>query len=317
MRRMVILSVVLLLALAIGGCGIVPREGTHLILGGNDVIATGEVVNEPLTVLGGNVTVEEGARLTGDLFVLGGNVTANGEIERDVHLYGGNLTLGPSAVVRGDISRYGGNVTQSPGARVEGQIATYEGVRLPFEWSPQVVRIGQGIGYVFRTLLVTILAGVVVLLWPNATGRVATAMWTTPGVVAAVGLVTVIGVPILLVLCAITLILLPVTLVGALLLAAAGLFGWIALGLETGRRLSAGLDLGERSPVLFAVGGTLVFTLVVDAIGLIPWVGWIAPTLASIIGIGAVVLTRFGTRAYAPPAGPTVPPAPMEQPTAM
>lgn len=317
MRYVILLSVVVLLALIVSGCGIVPGTGTNLILGGNERITTGEVVNEPLTVLGGNVTVEEGARLTSDVVVVGGNVTADGEIERDVYVYGGNLTLGPHAVVHGNISKFGGNIVQSPGARIDGQIETRENIRLPFAWSPQVIRIGQGVGYVFRTLLLTILAAVVVLLWPNATGRVATAIRTTPGVVAAVGLVTVIGVPILLVLCAITLILLPVTLIGALLLAVAGLFGWIALGLETGRRLSAILNLSEVSPVLLAVGGTLVFTLVVDGIGLIPWLGWIAPTLATILGVGGVALTRFGTRSYAPPAGPTVPPVSMEQPSAM
>ncbi|MFQ5923361.1 MAG: hypothetical protein ACE5M4_11005, partial [Anaerolineales bacterium] len=37
---------------------------------------------------------------------------------------------------------------------------------------------------------------------------------------------------------------------------------------------------------------------VVGGIGLIPCIGWLAPLLVGAAGLGAVILTRFGSREY-------------------
>jgi len=51
-------------------------------------------------------------------------------------------------------------------------------------------------------------------------------------------------------------------------------------------------------------------------IQIIPCVGWIAPVVLACIGLGAVTLTRFGTRPYLPnmpvQSAPPPPPAPTE-----
>jgi hypothetical protein len=44
--------------------------------------------------------------------------------------------------------------------------------------------------------------------------------------------------------------------------------------------------------------GTLLLMLVVGAIGLFPCVGWLAPFLAALLGIGGVAVTIFGSRPY-------------------
>ena len=42
-----------------------------------------------------------------------------------------------------------------------------------------------------------------------------------------------------------------------------------------------------------------LLALVVDATGqFIPCIGWIFPALVAVIGIGALILTRFGTQSY-------------------
>jgi hypothetical protein len=65
------------------------------------------------------------------------------------------------------------------------------------------------------------------------------------------------------------------------------------------------MEVGERftkaihqnwAPVLSAGFGTFLLMFVVGAFGLIPCIGWIPEFLIGMIGIGAVVMTTFGSR---------------------
>jgi hypothetical protein len=111
----------------------------------------------------------------------------------------------------------------------------------------------------------------------------------------------------------VTLILIPVAVlvvfVGALALVLAWLFGIIALGNEVGERFTQSINQ-TWAPVFTAGFGTFLLMLVGGAIGEIPCIGWLFVALVGLVGIGAAVLTRFGTRpfqtvaatAYTPPA---------------
>ena len=48
--------------------------------------------------------------------------------------------------------------------------------------------------------------------------------------------------------------------------------------------------------------GTLVFMILIDLISIIPFVGSLIALLAVTIGLGAVMLTRFGLREFVPAA---------------
>jgi hypothetical protein len=94
-----------------------------------------------------------------------------------------------------------------------------------------------------------------------------------------------------------------VTILLALLAALLLGFGWVALGVEAGRRLAAGLEQ-DWQPVVQAGIGTFLVAIVAYAMGLTPFIGWIVPILVGFIGMGGVLLSRFGTRAY-PPVTPS------------
>jgi predicted DNA repair protein MutK len=101
----------------------------------------------------------------------------------------------------------------------------------------------------------------------------------------------------------ITICLIPVSIIGIIILVVAVVFGWIALGLEVGKRL--GIALNQKyQPVVMAGLGTLVLSLVVNGINFIPCVGWLAPFLVGAVGLGGVVLSRFGTQTYMISAAP-------------
>jgi hypothetical protein len=94
----------------------------------------------------------------------------------------------------------------------------------------------------------------------------------------------------------------------------------VALGQEVGERFTKAINQ-EWSPVLTIGFGTFLLVLAGGVIGLIPCLGGIALFLLGVIGIGASVMTLFGTRplqipsltVYTPPTPPSesgqIPPA--------
>ncbi len=153
---------------------------------------------------------------------------------------------------------------------------------------------------ILRTLLMAGLAVLVVMFFAEPTARAAKAVLDAPVITGALGLLTVIVVPVLFVLLAITICLLPVGIVGALIFAVAWVFGSIAVGLEVGLRL-ANVFNWHPHPAAAAGLGTLFLQLV----GLVPCFGGLVAFVVGILGVGAILLTRFGSRAYIKPSDST------------
>jgi hypothetical protein len=110
-----------------------------------------------------------------------------------------------------------------------------------------------------------------------------------------IGLLTVLVAPLAVAILSITIILIPVAFIGVLLLLFAWLFGIIALGQEVGERFTHSINQ-SWAPVVTTGFGTFLLMLVGGYIGLIPCVGWLAPALLGLLGIGAVAVTWFGSR---------------------
>jgi hypothetical protein len=110
------------------------------------------------------------------------------------------------------------------------------------------------------------------------------------------------------------LILLPLSLIGVVVLVCGFVFGWVSIGLEVGKRIEKMFKVEDPwVPAVSAGVGTLTLSVVSYSVGLIPCIGWVLPFLVYVLGLGAVVLTLFGSRDYPlaiAPARPTVAPAP-------
>jgi hypothetical protein len=286
----------------------------QLVLGGNYTLAAGEAVGN-FNIFGGNAVLEAGSTVTDHIVLFGGNLTVNGQVNEDIHIYGGNLTLGDTAVVGGDVTVSGGSLSQDDGAQVAGTVNRAAGlpfgidvpagpvIRVPRYWGQADPIIGNVIWFLTQSLGLTLLAMLVMLFAPKMTERAGDAALARPLAAGGMGLLVAIVTPPLLIGFAITVIGIPITIV---LAAAAGLlltFGWIALGVEVGKRLAQAFH--QSWPTVVSAGlGTLLLSLVANGIGLAPCLGWIVPTLVGFVGMGGVLLSRFGTQPYpsAPPA---------------
>lgn len=318
------LLLVLLAALALPGTTLARSlQDDRVIAGGTFVLRSGETQDGNLLILGGAVTLEEGSQVNGDVVLMGGTLSVDGTVNGNIVGIGGVVSLHSHAVVQGDVTTLAATLTPDPGSVVYGQVVS--GFRSPFQFtipgsvqvpsvpdiSVRLAPLWEGMWFLFRTFMWAALAVLLVMFLPNQAERTAQAVVDQPVLAGAVGLLTAVVVPLLLIAMAITIILIPVSLIGGIVLAIAWILGRIALGLEVGRRIA--LNLRQDWPLAVAAGiGTFVLTLVVDGIDLVlPCVGWLFPALVGLLGLGGVVLTRFGTQVYPPPTGgyPAYPPA--------
>ena len=160
-----------------------------------------------------------------------------------------------------------------------------------------------------RAIVVALLAMLAMMFLQPQVQRVGQAITKQPLMSGGVGLLTILGAPaviaIVALVMAVTLILIPVAVVvvllGGLTIALAWLFGMIALGQEVGDRFTQSINQ-SWTPVLSAGFGTFLLMLVGGIVGEIPCVGWLAPALIGLLGIGGVAITWFGSRpATCPP----------------
>lgn len=299
------------------------NHADHVVLGDTYSLAADQTLNGNLIVLGGQATVATGATVNCTVIVLGGSLDLAGKVLQDVVVMGGEANLRATAEVDGRLQSLGGSVSQADGAQIKGGVSQ--------GFSSSTVPSGPSFGGDFpvfqlvfgfyRTVARTVLGALgfgllallVVLVWPAQTARVSATLTNAPAQSGALGLLTSIAVPVLMLIATLTVCLIPVAFMAAVVLSAAVAMGWIALGALVGDRLVASLRLINISPPVAAALGTALLSLVMSIVGWVPCVGWVVPVILASAGLGAVTLTRFGTQPYfpaslsAPPAPPVVP----------
>ena len=272
-------------------------------------------------VFGGQATIAAGATVNCRVVVMGGSLDLAGKVAQDVVVMGGDARLRGTAEIDGQLQTLGGTFTQENGAQIKGGVGQGftigdSGTSRPVVDNsfPLLAAVLNFYRTVTRTLLGSLGLGLlgllVVLFWPEQTARVRAAVTNAPGQSGALGLLTVVAGPVLIIVATITVCLTPIAFMAMVVLSAAVAFGWIALGELVGQRLAGALKLVNLSPAVAAGLGTALLSLAVAVISWVPCIGWIAPVILAAVGLGAVTLTRFGTQPYFPasPPAPTAPP---------
>ena len=307
-----------------------PAFEGQVIFGQSYTLKSGETLNGDLLVFGGSATLEEGAIVNGDVVLFGGSLVVNAEVSGDVAVTGGSVTIGASAHLHGNLTTVGTTLERAEGAQIDGQITNtasswigngengnhpvtpiipaapaVPSVHINFD---PFVRLFNAFG---QALGMAVLAMLVLLFLAPHADRVAYAVMAQPLTAGGLGLLTLIVAPITLVLLTVTIILIPVVAIAVVALFVAAVFGWIAIGYEIGQRFTTAIHQYWH-PAFSAGLGVFALTLVANALTGIPvlnCVGWLAPFLLGLAGLGAVIMTRFGTQAVL--ARAAVEPAPL------
>jgi hypothetical protein len=283
---------------------------------------------------GGDVTVAEDEAVGDDVVVIIGSAHIQGRVDGAVVAVGGSVRLGPKAVVRGDVTAVGGGVERATGAVVAGEINEVRfsspafvpmvGVRPWRDWNrfggPFGNPFGPSISLVatlIRMGVIGLFAALSVAILPGPVRRVADRVAGEPWRAGLVGLAAqLLFVPLLVltvVILAVSIIGIPLLLLvpfGLVVVLVAFLIGFAGTGCALGQLISR-RSSGSVPTLLasLAVGLAVVWGLTVCArfaglagpsvrviLSVVLLVGFLVEYLAWTVGLGAVLLSRFGRR---------------------
>jgi cytoskeletal protein CcmA (bactofilin family) len=306
------------------------RESGQIVFGRDVTLESGETVDGDLVVFGGSLMTRADSRIVGDAVVFGGSITIAGQVTGDVTAIGGNVDLAPTARVQGDAVALGGRVQRDAGAQLLGQrvetgrfdparwLSAPGGVGLPFATAraasfDAVAAFLRLFRAALTSLIVAVIGLLVVLFLPEHSRVIGGTITDATAASFGTGFLTlIVGVALIAVL-VITICLAPLGLLLALPLVLATLLGWVVTGYILGQRVMPLLKReATPAPYVTALVGVLILTGVqqgLTVLGDLPCLGfffWLLGAIlwlvAASVGLGAVVLSRFGSQHY--PAAP-------------
>ena len=297
------------------------QESTNgkVVFGGFYRLESGQTLEGGLVIFGGQGILEESSTVNGDVLLTGGSLNIDGIVTGDVVAVGGSVDLGENAVIQGDVTTIGAAIKRADGAVVEGTFSFEMPGSIDFGDTPELFLphlnfsprsyfsamwedfkpIRDLLWKSFQALALAALAAILFLFLEKPTERVSKTLVAQPLLSGGLGLLTTIVAPALFLVLIITIILIPLGVLGFLGIGLAILYGWIAIGYEVGKRIST-LAKQVWAPPITAGIGTLMLSLLSNIMNAIPCIGWVLPALIAVIGLGAVVISRFGTQVYNP-----------------
>ena len=277
--------------------GAEPEE--QVVLSGDLLVPRGRTVGE-VVVITGSATVL--GVVDGDVIVLDGPATIGGQVAGDVVVLDGRVLLRSSAQVAGDVLA-GDPVELEDGAQVAGEIR--EGFRVSLEGPVGV--LGSLLVSVAMAVSTLILIGLLLVLAPRGIERLGVATRTAPFASAGWGVVVAVGLPVVAVGLAASVLGLPLGLAVVFGLGLVFLLGLASAALGIGRAVVP----PPRSRLAAALAGWAI----VAVVGLVPVLNAFAWGLASVFGMGLAVVAAWRARGtskhrvggVAPPVEPGAP----------
>jgi hypothetical protein len=303
-----VLSAILITVLVLGLFPVtaIAASQSEVVIGNSYTLESGKILNDDLFILGGNVSLMSGSTINGNVILIGGNVQAAGTINGDFTVLGGTLNLASTFILNGNLTSAGTVIDRDPSAQIKGQINT--NVNTPYiilPWGTRIPNLNSNIdpffkvvGFFLRLFLWALAAMLAAMFLSPHLTRISQTVLSQPLISGGLGLMTIIILPIILVLMAITICLIPIAIIGVILLILVWVYGIIALGLEIGKRISASFKKEWHPSIAAGLGTLLLITILNGMQSIIPCIGWIPKALVGFLGLGAVLLTQFGMKPY-------------------
>ncbi|GAC1397242.1 MAG: hypothetical protein NVSMB49_02700 [Ktedonobacteraceae bacterium] len=261
---------------------------------------------------GTDVVVDSDEIVCGDITSFGGTIVIQGEVQGNVVVFGTSVII--DGMVNGTITAYGGSMTLQNNASVYGDIHLCQGA-----WTPggephlhgtlygcpksvdQLLMSDAGPSFRFWSTLAWVALGVLlIVLLPEHVMLVRTTIISKTRRSLALGLLSILlALPVLAILVAL-IISIPLAIIVAIGIIAAWALGTVAVGSLLGEYIVRVVAPQKNTrPVQVVVGLTVLMLA-----GSLPYIGWFISIGAGLIGLGAVFLSRFGTRLYSQPKQP-------------
>jgi len=265
-----------------------PLVGQALIVNGDEV-RCGD-----LTLFGGSLDVT--GQVRGNIRAFGSNINIAGTVDGNVDLYGSTATLQPGSHVRGNIEVFGGRARSEKGAHLDGTVNN-RSEHISF-WLPGV---NSGFTFPLWPMVIWVALGLVFTsLLPEHLMFVRTTLASKARRSLLLGLLSFLLAPAVLLVLMALIIPIPLAMMIAIGLIAAWALGTIAFGWLVGEYIMRVIAPRHNTRLAQVTVGLIVLVMV----GSLPYIGWLVSIGAGLLGMGAVFLSRFGTRLYSQPRQP-------------
>jgi hypothetical protein len=275
-----------------GNVNISGNVGGDLVVAGGQVdIASTAIIGRDLVFGAGNIQIN--APIGDDVKGGGGEVTIKNVVAGNVEIGAKNLVINSTANIRGNLIYISENEARIQSGAVIGGTTTQKVPEIKEPVIPTLGIWGKVIAF-----LMTLLAGtVIILLIPQRATAVATCIRRKPWLSLGWGAIILFATPIAAIVTFITVIGVPVGLIGLTLYGIAIYLSQIAIGLFIGYWI-----IGYFSNVTsrgMLVGALALGLAVLTLLKLIPYVGFSLWLATALFGIGAMVLSQKTLRAEA------------------
>ncbi|WP_201380720.1 polymer-forming cytoskeletal protein [Ktedonobacter sp. SOSP1-85] len=259
------------------------------------VVNSGEVICSNITAFGGKIIIQGLVR--GDVVAFGSDLIINGHVDGQVTTYGSNVAMQSDARVNGDIRLCGGHWFSGPQSQLHGSVLECTksvGLLVISDLGPDIRFWSLLTWLVLSVLLTVLLPEHVMLVRTTATTKTRRSL--------VLGLLSVLLAPAVLAVLIALIVSIPLAIIIFVGLLTAWTLGTVAIGWHIGAMLFHKFAPQHRynTRLVQVVVGITVLTLA----GSIPYIGWLVSLFSGLLGLGAVLLSRFGTRLYSQPKHP-------------
>jgi hypothetical protein len=246
--------------------------------------------------IGSDVTIEAGQKVH-SVVTIGGQITVAGAVEKSVVAVGGSVVLTKTAVVKGSVVSLGGVIVMARDAKVGGDLTEINSSNLYETLTTALSSEWEGWSWIFAVISLSIFVVILVLalliaaLLPKPVRIVSEAIHENTFKVilcGILGLVLIAPLALLLTISVVGIALIPLEVI---VVVCSVLLGFIAVGQLIGAKVLRLLRRPESGIVRETFWGLVILWL----IGWIPYIGWMVKAIAIVLGLGATLVSRFGT----------------------
>jgi hypothetical protein len=258
--------------------------------------AAGATEDKSIIKIGSDVTIEAGQKAR-NVVTIGGQITVSGSVDESVVAIGGSVVLTKTALVGGNVIALGGVIVVARDATVGGSITEINSSNLYDTLTTALSSEWEGWSWIFAIIslsifiVILVLAILIVALLPRPVRIISEAINENTFKVilcGLLGLVLIAPLAILLTISVVGIALIPLEVI---IVVCSTVLGFIAVGQMVGSKL---LHLFKR-PNPGMIRETFWGLIILWLIGWVPYVGWMVKAIAIVIGLGATLITRFGT----------------------
>lgn len=265
-----------------------PVAGNARLAGGHVEITKRGQVSGKTTLVGGRVTVL--GKAGRQLVVFGEHVTLDGEVAGNVTIASRALSIGPNARVSGTLTYRGSVPAQiDPAAVITGGInyLSFDFVDETYQPVARVVAWAGAIAFTVGLFLIGLLAIVLAPAWTAHMSKLGRAR---PISSLALGLVTILCVPIVVVLLMLTIVGIPFAIMLLLAWPMILIFGYLAGVMAVSDAIAGPSASAKGRRILLLAMGLSVMLLFAR----VPFAGWFIGMLLLAMGVGAMALNAMG-----------------------